>query len=315
MDLKKYNPNLTIDAKGLKNTGVLCYFNSLIQSLLSCTSFIQTVLDVGIEQGMDKDKGHNHGSLASNELWQVLFFICNQITEDIPKWSANYSVAIWRMFMKEIKKQKKQIMFGKGQEDTHEALLLFLDCLESKNHTEISKLFQHRYRHYITCPECKHRHEAESETGSIRMISYVNEKDSTDKKLIDFLRSHKSMTDENHICENCNFKGIKKMQYSLTMLPEIFIILFKKYDKKWQSNRPETLAFTTLDKHGNKDMNYQLVSQIEHSGGQGGGHYWARSLRKDGVNILNDMQATHEGPWQSGEPNVYVAFYHYIGLT
>lgn len=311
MDLRKYNPELTIKAEGLKNTGVLCYFNSLIQSLLSCTSFIQTILEVGVEQGMNKDVGHNKGPLASNELWQVLFFICNQITMGDPKWSPNYSVAIWKMFMKEIKKQKKQIAFGKGQEDTHEALMLFLDCLETKNHTEISKLFRHRYRCYITCPACKRRHEAEPNTGSIRMISYVNEKDSNGGNLIDFIKSHNDSTDENHICSNCTFKGIKKMQYSLSMLPEIFIILFKKYEKKWHSNRPETLEFVTCE---NKNMSYRLVSQVEHSGNTSGGHYWARSLRKNGVNVLNDMQVINERVWKSGEPNIYIVFYHFVKM-
>lgn len=311
MDLKKYNTKFTIDANGLQNTGVLCYFNSLIQSLLSCTSFIETILEVGIEQGLDKDPGHNRGPLATNELWQVLFYTCRQITQENPKWRIQYSTAIYTMFIKEIKKQKIEIVFGRGQEDTHEALLLFLDCLEIKNHKEISRLFQHRYRCFITCPKCNNQHEAEENTGSIRMISYINESDSKNNKLIDFLRSYTTNTDENHLCENCNFRGVKTIEYNLTMLPEIFIILFKKYDNKWQSNRPETLSFKTSN---DKSMEYQLVSQIEHTGGQRGGHYWARSLRKNGVYVLNDTGVTYDRVWKSGEPNIYVAFYHYVEL-
>ena len=124
INIKKYNPEYTIAANGLRNTGVLCYFNALIQSLLSNTSFIETILEVGYEQGLDKDKGHNKGPLANNDLWCGLFIICQRITSDTPQWHPNYSVAIWKMFIGEIKKQKKQIAFGNGQEDTHEALLL-----------------------------------------------------------------------------------------------------------------------------------------------------------------------------------------------
>jgi ubiquitin C-terminal hydrolase len=294
MDLKKYNPKLAILPNGLKNTGVLCYFNALIQSLLSCTSFIEAILEI--------DQADQ-----SNELLKVLFFICSQITQD--KWSPKYSIAIWSTFIREIKNQQKTITFGNGQEDTHEALLLFLDCLDFKNNTGISKLFQHRYRCYITCPECDQRHQAEANTGSIRMISYVDEKDLTNGKLTDFLRSHVTHTDENHKCDRCSFRGIKQMQYNLTMLPEIFIILFKKYEKKWISNRPKNLKFVTSN--SNNIMSYKLVSQVEHSGS----HYWSRSLRKTGISILNDINVSSCANWDSDELNTYLVFYHYTGLV
>lgn len=315
MDLKEYDTRLQIEANGLRNTGVICYFNSLIQSLLSCTSFIQTILDVGYSQNMDKPTGHNKGSLASNELWQVLFYICSKLKSNPSDWSSTYSIAIYKMFMKEIKKQNKQTNLGNGQEDAQEALLLFLDCLETKTHNDVSKLFQHRYRCFITCPECHNIHEMNNLTGSIRIFSYIDEQDSKNHTLNNFIRSHNGETDDKHICTNCDFKGIKKIRYVLTMLPEIFIVLFKKYNKKWISNRPESLSFVTNTKYNNKNMNYMLVSQIEHTGNRDGGHYWCRSLRQDGIYVLNDMNITEEKHWQSGEPNIYIAFYHYTGLS
>ena len=44
MDLTKYNEELCINPVGFVNNGVICYFNSMLQSLLSCTSFIEKVL-------------------------------------------------------------------------------------------------------------------------------------------------------------------------------------------------------------------------------------------------------------------------------
>jgi ubiquitin C-terminal hydrolase len=39
-----YNADLAPEPFGLSNTGVICYFNAFLQSLSSCTAFIETVL-------------------------------------------------------------------------------------------------------------------------------------------------------------------------------------------------------------------------------------------------------------------------------
>lgn len=310
---KEYNYDYSLHAGGLKNTGVICYFNSLLQSLFSCPAFIETILNLGYENGMDKDLGHNRGSLANNELLRLLFLIFRNLkkSENTGNWDHRFSIAIWKTFMKEIKRQEKQVLFGRGQEDSHEALLLFLDCLQSRT---IDELFQHRYRVYIKCPSCNNRYEAEKLNGSIRMISYIDEESSKKYPLMEFLSQHTDMTDENHKCDNCNFRGEKEKEHVLSMMPEIFIVLFKKYETKWVSNRPEKLSFQTNQRLNHKHMKYNLVSQIEHSGTKNGGHYWARSLRRDGVYVLNDSNAVKQPSWSSGEPNVYMAWYHYSGL-
>ena len=43
MNLEKYNSQLAVSPVGFRNTGVICYFNSVLQSLLSCTSFISKI--------------------------------------------------------------------------------------------------------------------------------------------------------------------------------------------------------------------------------------------------------------------------------
>ena len=41
MDLIRYDNEYAVSGFGFQNTGVICYFNSMLQGLLSCTSFIQ----------------------------------------------------------------------------------------------------------------------------------------------------------------------------------------------------------------------------------------------------------------------------------
>jgi hypothetical protein len=65
----------------------------------------------------------------------------------------------------------------------------------------------------------------------------------------------------------------------LVMIPEVFIVQYKKYNAKWSSASPEILKF----KHSKNKLLYQLVSQSQHSGGQSGGHYWSISKRNGGV--------------------------------
>src|SRR6266702_2422158 len=42
--LEAHDAKLAPEAFGLRNTGVICYFNSIMQAVISCTSFTRAVL-------------------------------------------------------------------------------------------------------------------------------------------------------------------------------------------------------------------------------------------------------------------------------
>ena len=50
MNLKKYNTEYTVEPFGFKNLGATCYFNAMVQSLLSCSSFNEAILKIPAEQ-------------------------------------------------------------------------------------------------------------------------------------------------------------------------------------------------------------------------------------------------------------------------
>ena len=42
--MEKYDPDSELEPFGFNNMGATCYFNSMLQSMLSCTSFVNILL-------------------------------------------------------------------------------------------------------------------------------------------------------------------------------------------------------------------------------------------------------------------------------
>lgn len=106
-------------AYGLTNTGVICYFNALLQSLHTCTS-IHSQLHL-LDDGND----------IHREFKKFMQGACNNVA---------LLQALCRKYPK----------FGHGQESAREALSLLLDEMPP-----IKYLFMHRYRCVILCDQCK----------------------------------------------------------------------------------------------------------------------------------------------------------------
>ena len=120
-----------------------------------------------------------------------------------------------------------------------------------------------------------------------------------------------SMKDNDYICPNCDIKGNQIKMAKLAMVPEVIVLLFKKYQKigsksvavKKDINFPHELQFN------NGKMKYKIVSQCEHSGGINGGHYWALSKRRNNITYLNDTSCTNTEDFASSS-STYMVFYH-----
>jgi ubiquitin C-terminal hydrolase len=248
-DLIIFDEKKLPDAFGLYNTGSICYFNSLLQLLASCTS-----------------------------LQEVQFHNCNELLKCISEYidmiknnnvNPNISFVILECL------HKINPNFGNGQESASEAFTLLLDSINS---IKLISMFISRYRCVIKCKECNNISEEKKDYSVIINLFHIKDelKEENILKYKDLLNDYK--------CEECKKTGNAEREYRLTMTSEILTFCFNIYHDKKTHKFPEYLTFPGKG----TNLTYKLIGQIEHSGSLNGGHYWSRVLRKDGVYICND---------------------------
>lgn len=342
------------EASGLTNIGQTCYFNSMLQALISCTSLSTLILQL-------KDTSTN----------QLLLEYSKLLTNP----NSNQSITIWETMMRILVSTNKHPHFRNQQQDSHESLQIFLDLL-SMNHPEINEIFNARYRYRTVCHECKFSTEKAHEDLSISLnqtdkipetlmnrsteITDYRCNSCTKEHLVKSNRQcvtcrkiyYKILNNKKELmCQECqpnfvyllpsNYKTLlcevcavvynilqtknpfydlickdcksiyneKKttatINYRLTKVSPVMIILFNKYQGKYLFPYPDKFTIGKETK-----FTYQVVAQIEHSGGMEGGHYWAIASRKNGTFTLNDSSAS-PGSLSPTESS-YLVFYHLV---
>ncbi len=303
-DLIKYKNEYVPEGQGFINLGAICYCNSLLQCLLSCPSIYQVLNSI-------KDTDHfKQNRLAQNllNLWDAAL-----AGKDIH----NLGIPIWRDIIAISQSQNNKVRMNNGQQDAHEGLMMFLDAMETI--PDIRRLFEHRHRIQVLCDICKEfvidkretnlvfEAQQDLRTEQLEKFKDVDEFYNTNMSLNNFLRRQNGYVDENHLCEKCQKKCEKFKTTSLTMVPEILPVVFKKYEEKTVTPFPAQLEFAS-NKSKTK-LIYKLVAQSEHSGNAAGGHYWAVCKRKTGWCSLNDSSVSEGSPGPT--LNTYMVFYHF----
>lgn len=295
MDFIRYDIKKSLDPNGFQNLGFTCYFNALLQSLITCTSFVEVVLKV---------PANNDKFLY---MLQVLIkYHIYPTKDDI----SSTAPLVWReMITKLSTKNKEFAKFAIGQQCAAEGFSLLLMALEE--YPAIQRLFTYRRKNLIKCPECTKIFSDVRETHNILEIEPNTLTDSFNENLLHNL----SEVDSDCICTACKVKGEKERISELTMVPEILFVMIKKYTFD-QTNRiakkdnaligfPETLKIKSTS---NTYMEYKAIAQIEHLGSMNGGHYYAVCKRKGQWFCINDNLVSKHTylPTQ----NTYIVIYH-----
>jgi ubiquitin C-terminal hydrolase len=303
MSLIPYNPSLELYPNGFNNLGSTCYFNALLQSILSCTSFTETVVQ--------------YPSTTN----PVITLISQLIKTNLENNSNNsnlckYAPHIWKQMIIKLCKNKKIPVqdFMQGQQCAGEGFHYLLESMEKFQ--GIQNLFLHRYKSLIRCFKC------DKWVSDVECMYSLFEIDPNFKseQLSKFKQYHKESSNmheflskqssyvEDFKCPKCKNIDAKYQVNMLVMVPEILVVMAKKYNKTQKldihTDFPKKLEFDGND----AVIKYEAVAQIEHSGIKNGGHYWAICKRKTGWFALNDMSVT-PSKFQPTK-NTYIVFYH-----
>ena len=316
MDLLPYNKKIVSRGHGFRNFGNTCYFNSILQCIISCPSIFEV-----LEQ--NKEKEH----IKSNSLAQSLMSLSNAAIagENI----SDKCLPVWREILRISQNRKDSVRIGLGQQDAHEGLMMVLDVLDTI--PEVKRLFEHRHTIQILCGECRKWVVNKAETNLVfevqpdlkteqdEIFKSVDGYYNTTMSMNEFLKKQNGFVDGDYICPNeeCKKKGKKFKTTTLTMIPEILPVVIKKYTGKTVTPFPFKLELVA--RCGTKIFIYVLGAQSEHAGGQHGGHYWAVCLRQDDVDTekltwktLNDTSVAPGTPGPTS--NSYILFYHFLSV-
>ena len=334
MALVKYNTNMELSPFGFNNLGATCYFNAMLQSLLSCTSFTQELLQRKESEEYDKNPVTKK-LIELIELALSLKDIEKNTTEKnttekntTEKKSASvrsllrqYSPSVWKeMVMFLCKKNKMNIgEFMVGQQCAREGFHCLMDAME--NFDSIQNIFLHRYKNMIHCFDCNKwvssvesmysLFEVQPDLKTEQLDRFKKYEIEQTQDMNKFLTKQTGYVDKFYICPKCKKDGEKYNINCLVMVPEVLVVLSKKYvvGRKLDvhTNFPKKLEFKGK---GESKLTYEAVSQIEHSGGLNGGHYWAVSRRNDGWYTLNDNSVSKSE--FSPTKNTYIVFYHIV---
>ncbi len=309
--LIKFNELYCLVPFGLYNNNILCYFNALLQSLFSCTSINEYLLN-----NENKFSNNNFIKLYINIIKN--YIIINKTREASIYTIEQSNLVLFNEFLVLI--QNKNIHFGYNQEDSGELLLLLLDIINDKY---IYNLFYNKYKCDIYCRNCKNINpikddisvQFEITTEFIDSNFLQSETNKNLHNLNQFIKNNYSECDD-YVCTKCQKIGLCIKLNRLLLTPTILVINFNKYEEKKKYMYPSELYF--INEKENKKFNYKLISSIHHSGNANFGHYIAKSVRKTIKNneIINNVYTLNDSSYtqDSFKPdmNSYILFYHFI---
>ena len=203
-----YNDTYSSTPTGLTNIGSICYLNSLLQALLSCTSFVQQI----------------YHTASGNPIIKQFINVCMY-----NKTISNFGINMYNI----LNKHFHAALYG--QHCFHEVFDILMDSISTIN--ELSQLFSHTYKTYSFCTKCDRwsRHK-----DSVENAFMIN---SETKITEDCIQTPEIQLD-NLECTTCKDRSQKKIRYVLSVIPEILVIISQNYEKKQYIEFPPTLKFT-----------------------------------------------------------------------
>lgn len=310
----KFNEAEMLPANGFNNTGVICWFNSLLQSLMSLTSLTEVMLEY-----------ENNFIMKPLGKAYIELIKLSQDDKDITTQSAKVLEAFREALC--TKKSKFLSTLQNNQECANEGFILFIDALECKR---VEQIFESIYKSTIVCPIC-----GATKTERVKSIQvpFYTDRNIGIEDFTGYVKCHRSDVSD-YECPgydmvvgdaevDASIVPKKHERVRLTKVTELAVrhgeVIVVKFNKMFNRKRsyPTLLKFKGVN---NTVIEYQLVSTIEHSGSvsssySSSGHYWSRGVRADheGQRTWYNLNDTYVGLADAECNNaVSMLFYHMI---
>ncbi|XP_064624443.1 ubiquitin carboxyl-terminal hydrolase 24-like isoform X2 [Lineus longissimus] len=281
---------------GLKNGGATCYMNSVLQQLFMHPGVAEYILGVEMEN-VDEES---------------VFYQIQMVLGHLLESCLQYHVPekFWKVF--KLWGQTVNIREQQDALDFFQAIVDQIDdTLKGQGKDQVfKKKFQGVYSDQKICKDCPHRYEREEEFYALNLtVKNATLQDSLDQ----FVKGELLEGDNAYFCEKCGEKRNTIKRMCIKTLPPVLCIQLKRFGYDWEMNRalkfddyfrfPWVLDMEPYTEEGmawrehesqseessdegseviltpgakaTRQINYELVGIVVHSGQANAGHYYS----------------------------------------
>ena len=325
-------------SQGFTNHGNTCYMNSALQCLSHLPLFHPTnpTLLANIKKHKTEDSellnewikllqqmwNGNKGVIKTLPLLKEFIRMCQENDIYFESFQQNDSADFIRIFIdmihKGLKREVEIKVTGKPKDQYDRLKVKSIETWASffnKDYSFIIKEFYSQTLSLTSCPKCEYI-TTNHEPMMVISLTLKPDYESIYDCLDEYIKDHILDVDNSWKCDKCSEKVCPHKKVNFWELSPILIFQIKQYRMNGKMNQhiafPETLSMKRYCLNLKRDiLNYSLSSLCIHSGGLGGGHYYA--MCKDYVtnqwNIHNDSSVVTTKLSNVLQQNPYCLFY------